>query len=112
MSNNSDIPLKIFAVLVESDKPLGRKEICSICSIQPQLFDYWISSLIKSNVILLLDRKKYTIHKIFKDKELPALIIPLIKKIASEIPIQNEEQLEDSVSSNLSLYMRYLSEDI
>jgi hypothetical protein len=107
-----DIPLKIFSILADSDKPLARKDICSIGSIQPQLFDYWISSMIKSSIIIPTDRNRYTIQPIFKNKGLPELMIPLIKKIAIEIKNNNGYLIEDIVSSNLSLYLKYLAEDI
>lgn len=106
-----DIPLKIFTILTDSEKPLGRKEICVIGSIQPQLFDYWIGSMINSSAVVPTDRKKYTVQNIFKDKKLPELIVPLIKKISNEIKPNNNAEIEDSVSANLSLYMKYLSED-
>lgn len=106
-----DIPLKIFASLVESKIPLGRKEICSSCKIQPQLFDYWITTLIQSNVVIQDNRKRYSSQSIFKDKNLPSMIIPLIKVIADNLKT-DESTKEKCVSANLSLYMKYLSEDI
>ncbi len=109
MSNN--VPEKIFTVLMESEIPLGRKEICNIASIQPQLFDYWITSLIKEEVVIIDDRKRYTVQKILKDKELPSLIIPLIKKLSENLQTKDESNLEECVSANLSLYMKYLAED-
>ena len=107
-----DIPLKVFTILADSDKPLTRKDICAIGSISPQLFDYWITSMISSGIVILLERKKYTIQSIFKDKELPALIEPLIRKISDNLKIQDENKLEEAVSANLSLYMRYLSGEV
>ncbi len=112
-----DIPLKIFASLINSDIPIGRKEICIICKIQPQLFDYWITILLQDNILIQDERKRYTIQKIFKDKTLPAMIIPLIKTIADNIKVNELEEKdvltkEKCVSANLSLYMKYLAEDI
>ena len=106
-----DIPLKIFAFLVESNTPLGRKEICSSCKIQPQLFDYWITTLLQDNILIQNERKKYTIQKIFKDKNLPTMIIPLIKTIADNLKT-DESNKEKCISANLSLYMKYLAEDV
>ncbi len=106
-----DIPLKIFASLIQSEIPLGRKEICSVCKIQPQLFDYWIPILIQDNILIQDDRKRYTTQKVFKDKNLPAMIIPLIKVIADNLKT-DELNKEKCVSANLSLYMKYLSEDV
>jgi len=106
-----DIPLKIFASLIESDIPLGRKEICSSCKIQPQLFDYWITTLLQDNILIQDERKRYSVQKIFKDKNLPAMIIPLIKIIADNLNTNGSDK-EKSVSANLSLYMKYLSEDV
>lgn len=107
----SDIPEKIFTVLMENEIPLGRKEICSITKIQPQSFDYWITSLIEIGVVLQDERKRYTIQSIFRDKTLPSLIIPLIKVVSDNIKLDKESNQEKCLSANLSLYMKYLAED-
>lgn len=109
----SDIPLKIFTVLIESDKPLGRKDICIISNIQPQLFDYWIPQMISSGIVIPTERKKYTVQTILKDEALLQLIKPLIEKIAIDIkyPEESDEYIDEIVYSNLSIYMRYLSEE-
>ncbi len=106
-----DIPLKIFASLIESEVPLGRKDICSSCRIQPQLFDYWVTTLLQDNILIQDERKRYSVQKVFKDKNLPSMIIPLIKVISDNLNT-NGSNKEKSVSANLSLYMKYLSEDI
>lgn len=106
-----DIPLKIFATLVESELPLGRKDICSSCNIQPQLFDYWINTLLQNKVVIQDERKRYSSQKIFKDKNLPAMIIPLIKVISDNLKTEGSDK-ETCVSANMSLYMKYLSEDL
>lgn len=108
---NSDVPQIIFTTLIESEKPLSRNNICTIGEIQPQLFDYWIKILINQSVVIPVERRKYTVQKVLKDKELPLLIVPLIKKISENLQINNESDLEECASANLSLYMKYLAED-
>ncbi len=109
----SDIPLKIFTVLIESDRPLGRKDICLISNIQPQLFDYWMPQMLNTGIVINADRKKYTVQSILKDEVLLELTRPLIEKISTEIkyPEESKEYLDSIVYANLSIYMRYLSEE-
>lgn len=111
MATDNDVALKIFTVLMESEIPLKRKDICNIAIIQPQLFDYWITYMLKNEVVIIDERKRYTVQKILKDKELPSLIIPLIKKLSEDLQLSKESDLEECVSANLSLYMKYLAED-
>jgi hypothetical protein len=105
-----DITQIIFNILLDSDKPLNRKEICIVGNIQPQLFDYWIKYMLENSIVISTSRKRYTVQKIFKDTSLIPYFNELITKITNNTLFNNNEiSYEEVITLNISLYLSYLS---